>query len=139
MRRLAAALVLALASSAIACGSDSVTNPTPESLAGTWNLSTLNGVALPFVLQQSNPKVELLSDQIVVSSDGTFTDTFSLRFTDAAGVVTNDGGFDTGTWTLNGAALVLRYDSDASVSTASVAGNSFTISVPGLAQLYTKQ
>lgn len=139
MRRLAALVLLALASSAVACNSDNATNPTAESLAGTWNLSTLNGNPLPFLLQASNPKVEFLNDQFVVSSNGTFTDTYNFRFTDAAGVVTTDGGSDAGTWTLNGTAVVFRYDVDASTSTATVNGNTFTIAAGGFSQVFTKQ
>ena len=138
MRRLTALLVLALASSAVACGSDNVTSPTLESIPGTWNLTTLNGAPLPFVLQAANPKVEFLDDQIVMLSDRTFTDTYNFRFTSSTGEVTTDGSIDTGVWTLNGTALVFSY-SDGTTVTATVNGGSFTIAGGGFSQLYTKQ
>jgi hypothetical protein len=138
MRRPTALLVLALASFAVACGSDKTTSPTFESVTGTWNLATLNGSALPFVLQANNPKVEWLDDQIVVTSDGRFTDSYNFRLTSSTGQVTTESFVDTGDWDLNGTALVFLYD-DGSALTATVHEDSFTIAGGGLSQLYTKQ
>jgi hypothetical protein len=135
MRRfLALALLLASAS----CSSDSSTNPTPESLAGTWNLSTVNGSSLPFLLQAANPKVELLDDQFIVSSAGTFTQTQNVRLTDASGV-TNLPFTDSGTWTLNGTSVTFTFTSDGSSGTGTVSGNSFTFGGPGFPLVYVKQ
>lgn len=138
MRRLTAVVAGLLVSLAAACG-DSSSGPSPESLVGTWNLQSLNGTPLPFVLQGANPKVELLNDQIVVQSNGTFTDSYNFRFTDVNGVVTTNGASDPGTWTLNGTAVVFRYDADASTSTATLNGTTFTIAAGGFSQVYTKQ
>jgi hypothetical protein len=139
MRRLYALLVPALLASAVACGSDSSTGPSAESVSGTYNLSTVNTSPLPFILQASNPKVELLSDQIVVSTAGTFTDNFNFRFTDLAGQVTTEAGADPGTWTLNGSTISFRYTSDGGVSTGTVNGNNITIVGGGFTQVYVKQ
>src|SRR5215467_5319403 len=78
MRRLflMAALPLAL----MACGSDNNT-PTIVSLAGTWNLSTANGTALPFTISPGPPKIELLSASVVVGATGAFTGTEQIRTT----------------------------------------------------------
>ena len=58
MRRL---LLLALPLALMACGSDSDTTVTVATLAGTWNLTTANGAALPFTITTTPAKVELLS------------------------------------------------------------------------------
>ena len=87
MRRLIllAALPLAL----MACGSDSDNTPTIVSLAGTWNLTTANGAALPFTISNTGgTKVELLSASVVVTSTGTFTGTESIRTTVGTGTPT---------------------------------------------------
>jgi hypothetical protein len=58
MRRLVP-LVLCFA---LACGSDSTTTPTQASLAGTWSLQSINGIALPFVTSQTGTsKTEIMS------------------------------------------------------------------------------
>jgi lipocalin-like protein len=137
MRRLLALLLLT-AISGTACGGDSGTNPTPASLAGTWNLSTINGAPLPFVLQAVGPKIEVLSDQIVAAAGGTFTETGSGRVTDA-GVVTIVPITDSGTWTISGATVTFRFDSDGFIGTATLSGNTFTVAVGAVSQVYVKQ
>jgi len=64
MRRIGACLLLIAAA---ACGGDSPTQPTPASVAGVWNLQTVNGSGLPFILAQlENDKVELTDDVLNV-------------------------------------------------------------------------
>src|SRR6476646_10874844 len=119
MRRLlAVALLLASAS----CSKDSSTNPT-ASLTGTWNLSTINGASLPFLLAEANPQVtpptpriELLDDQIIATSVGTFTENAHARVTDATGAFTVPFT-DTGTWALSGTTITFHFDSDGSSGT----------------------
>ena len=82
MRRIAACLLLIAAA---ACGGDSPTQPTPASVAGVWNLQTVNGSGLPFILAQlENDKVELTDDVLNVSENGTFTQLTHFRITQAA-------------------------------------------------------
>ena len=80
MRRL---LLLALPLALMACGSDTETpGVTVASLAGTWNLTTANGTALPFTISNTAAaKVELLSAQVVVTATGAFTGAESVRTT----------------------------------------------------------
>ena len=79
MRRLL--LLAALPVAIMACGSDSDNTPTIVSLAGTWNLSTANGTALPFTISPGPPKIELLSASVVVGATGAFTGTEQIRTT----------------------------------------------------------
>jgi hypothetical protein len=141
MRRLLAVAVLLASAS---CSSDSSTNPT-ASLAGTWNLSTVNGSPLPFLLQELDlqattptPRVELLNDQIIAASAGTFTETADARITDATGPLTVHFA-DKGTWALSGNAITFHFDSDGSSGTGTLNGNSFTIGEVGFASVYVKQ
>jgi hypothetical protein len=135
MRRiLATALLLASAS----CSSDSSTDPTAGSLAGTWNLSTVNGAVLPFTVQAAAPKIEILNDQLIVSSAGTFTETGNIRFTDA-GTVTNQPFTDSGTWSIIGNDVTIHFNSDGTTATGKVSGNTFTTVQGSVTLLYAKQ
>ena len=139
MRRSTALLALALITSALGCGSDGVTGPTPESVAGTWNLHTVNGAALPMSLQAANPKVELLDDQIILSAVGTYTETFNLRLTSSTGEVSNQPLSDAGRFTVRGSAVDFASDGDGGTFSAAVNGNQFTIAFSGVSQLFIRQ
>jgi Lipocalin-like domain len=137
MRRITAIALLAMSSAVAGCGGDS-TAPTPASLAGTWNLSTINGSALPFTLQAANPKIEYLNEQIIASANGTFTQTANARFTNA-GVVSTQPITDSGTWVLSGTAISFQFASDGSTGTGTLSGNTFTVAQSGFSFVYTKQ
>lgn len=132
------ALLTVLGSSLAGCGSDSGTNPTTASLAGTWNLTTVNGSPLPFTAQASNPKIEIMNDQIIAAAGGTFTETGNYRVTNA-GVVSTVPFTDSGTWVVNGTAVSFRFSSDNSVGTGTVSGNTFTVAESGFSSVYVKQ
>jgi ABC-type Fe3+-hydroxamate transport system substrate-binding protein len=119
------------------CGSDGSTAPTQASLAGTWSLSTINGSPLPFVLQASGPKIEIMSDEFTVAANGTFTESTVARVTDGTTVSTITIP-DNGTYTLNGTAAVFTF-SDGSSGTGTVSGNTFTVASGGYSQVYTKR
>lgn len=135
MRRLGFLLLTAVL---IGCGSDSSTGPSSATIAGTWNLQSINGTTLPFTLAQTGAnKIELTSDIIVVSGTGSFTQTSTLRTTDN-GQVTTQSVADAGTYTLNGSAVTLRWNSDGSISTGSWVGNTITATGDGLAFVYKR-
>jgi hypothetical protein len=139
MRRVVSLVAIVAALSG--CGSDS-TGPTTASFAGTWNLTSVNNLALPYTIPSSVPMTEVLSDQFVMTATGTFTETFNLRFTDTGGVVTTKSFTDAGTYTLIGTAASFKFNSDQSVTPGSVNGNTFTISGGAnnaITFLYTKQ
>jgi hypothetical protein len=142
MRRL---LGLVLLLTSVACSKDSSTNPTTASLAGTWNLSTVNDLPLPFLLQEFDPlattptpKIELLSDQIVATASGTFVETASARITDANGPLAVSFS-DNGTWALNGNTINFHFASDGSTGTGTLSGNTLTIGEGPFKSVYLKQ
>jgi len=136
MRRILVSVFTAATVLLSACGSDSTTAPTPTSIAGTWNLTTVNGAALPFVLQAS-PKIEILSDQIVILANGSFTQSTQARLTNGTTITTQTIP-DAGTYTLNGTAATFTF-TDGGSETATVSGNSMTIAETGLSLMYNKQ
>lgn len=134
-RRLAFALAM-ITSFVVACGGDS-TLPTQASVAGTWNLSTINGSALPFTVQATNPKIEYLNDQLIVSANGTFTQTANFRVTNN-GVVANQPLVDSGSYTLSGTAATFRFNSDGSTGTGTISGNTLTVAQSGYSYVYLR-
>ena len=132
------ALIAAAAMALLACGGDS-TGPA-VSAAGTWNLQTVNNSPLPFTAAfVANPlyKLEIVSDVFVARPDGTYTETFTERETDGTTVTTTSND-DTGTWVQHGTAVTLT-SSDQTITSASISGNTITVSTQGLVLVYKKQ
>jgi hypothetical protein len=110
------------------------------SAVGTWNLKTVNGSPLPFTaIFIANPvyRFEILSDQVVVHGDGTYSETSSTRETNGSTVTTSTDS-DTGTWVQNDGTLTITA-SDGTVSTAAISGNTITISQEGAVAVYRRQ
>ena len=131
-------LVLALsAASLLACGDSS--GPEVSSAVGTWSLVTINGSPLPYtaVLIQPTYRLEILSDVFVATSNGTFTETFTTRETEN-GTVTTTTETDNGTWSQTGNTVTIVY-ADGTTSTATISGNSITLSEPGLVLVFQRQ
>jgi hypothetical protein len=119
------------------CGGDSGTPPMEATLAGTWNLATVNGTPLPFVLQQSNPKIEILSDKLVLSASGTFAQSIMARST-SAGTITMQPIEDGGTYEARGTSASFTFN-DGSQGNGTVDGNSLSVTGVGYALVYVKQ
>lgn len=96
-RRPMLALTLAILFSA--CSDDSTGPSVNTAFAGTYTLRTINGAALPFVLQDSPVKVEVLNDAINLDADGTYASQVSFRVTSVDGV-TNEVLDETGRWSV---------------------------------------
>jgi hypothetical protein len=125
--------VLALA---LACGDS--TGPTEASVAGTWNLQSINGTALPFVVAQTGTdKVEVTADVLTVTSSGSFTEITTIRTTQN-GATTTQTIPDAGTYVLNGNNVTFQFQSDGSVGSGTVSGNTLTVSQAGLSLIYKK-
>jgi hypothetical protein len=137
MRKLTALLAIIASCVSLACKSG-VTPPPDPSVTGTWNLTSINGASLPFTIQPANPKIELLNQQLIVASGGTFTQTGNVRLTDA-GTVSTRPYADAGSWTLNGSAATFQFNSDGSAGTGTLSGNKFIVGQSGYSFEYTKQ
>ena len=137
MRRLVA-LFLALAA---ACGGESSTGPSSNTptIVGTWDLKTVNGQAVPFVIAQIGlDKIEILSETYTFVPGGAFTQITSVRLTQN-GAATTASESDAGTYTLNGSAVSLRWNSDGSTGTASLSGNTLTAAEGGFSAVYQRR
>ena len=120
-----------------ACGSDSAVAPTKANITGSWNLQTINGAPLPYVAQPSDPKIEIMSDQIVATAAGRFTRTIGVRLTDSTGVST-DNVTDGGSYVVTESTAVFTFN-DGSKGTAVLGGDIFTVSEAGFEWIYRRQ
>jgi len=133
MRKLLAAVALATLA---ACSESSVTSTTTASIAGTYSLQSVNGVAVPFVVS-TNPTVELRSEQLVVNGDGTFSISTNKQSTNSIGVVSTEVQSDVGTYTVGGSTGTFHF---ASGNTASAVfeSNRLTLATSTSASVYVK-
>jgi len=136
MRRTLAIVCTAAAVFLAGCGSDDSTSPTQASVAGTWNLTTVNGASLPFTIQ-ATPKIEVLSDQLVVSANGTFTESTQTRTTNGTSVTLQTVP-DGGTYSLNGTAATFIFN-DGTTGAGTVTATGLIVAFPGVSLSYQKQ
>jgi len=133
-------LLLACAAVALlGCGGDS-TGPS-ASVAGTWNLQTVNGQPLPYTAYMTTSpsyRLEIMSDQLVANSDGTYAENGTIRETQGTTVTTSTEQ-DTGVWTQHGSQIDFTSDADATVTSATVSGDKLTVDAQGVVGVYTRQ
>ena len=120
-----AGIVLALA----ACGSDSGVGPTaaPATVAGTYNLTTVDGQALPFtVLDLGAYQAKLAAGTLTLKADGTYTFQFGIRIEDS-GNVRSVSQSDGGVWKTNAGAITLTSNEASVTRTGAVSGGLMTL------------
>ncbi|MEO8621818.1 MAG: lipocalin family protein [bacterium] len=140
MNRLISLCTFALASVLVsACGSaDSPIAPTVTSVVGTWNLTSVDGKPLPFLLQASDPKQEMLSRQYVFSSSGAYTLSYVIKDTELDGTSSTATASAAGSYTLSANTVTLTSQSDGSVVSAQVTPTTMTI-LAGATLVFAKQ
>ena len=136
MRRILAIACSAAVVLLAGCDSNDGTGPTQNAVSGTWNLTTVNGTSLPFVIQ-STPKIELTGEQLAVSGNGTFNQASQVRTT-SGGTATTQTVSDAGTYSLNGTAATFIFN-DGTTGAGAVSGNLLTVTKLGRSYEYTKQ
>ncbi len=137
MRRMLATVCTVATVLLAGCGGDAGTPPMEATLAGTWNLATVNGTPLPFVIQPANPKIEILSDKLVLTASGTFAQSILARQT-SGGTITTQNIEDGGTYQATGTSAAFTFN-DGSHGNGTVDGNSLTVADVGYALVYVKQ
>ena len=113
----------------VTCGGDS-TGPDVDAI-GTWNLVTVDGRVLPTFVPTTvgAPAVEIQLSQIVIRSDGSFTDTYTLRPMLSNTATTFQ---EPGTWVRDGRVVTLTYTSNASSGTGTLTDNVLTMDFDGV-------
>lgn len=94
-------LVAMACTAAVSCGggSDTIAPPAPDAAVGVYTLTTINGQALPVVIEQAgNDKAEITAGVVTLKADKTFTDITQVRVT-VSGNVSSQTENAAGTWT----------------------------------------
>ncbi len=129
--------IIAVAFTAACGGSDKAIGPTLASISGTYDLKTINGSNLPFVVAQTGSNKTEITADVVTATGSAFTELLTVRATQN-GQVTTQTFSDAGSFTLNGNAVTFAYQ-DGSTGTGTVSGNTFTVAVDGFSFFYQKR
>jgi hypothetical protein len=91
-----------------ACGGSYGSSTVPStSVAGTYTLRTVNGLALPYIVSQTGPsKVEVVDDAFTLNDSGTWTESGHRRNT-VSGQVTTTATADAGSFTISGTTITM--------------------------------
>jgi hypothetical protein len=132
-------LAFALISLSLGCGGDSTSPGDGASIVGTWDLRTINGSPMPFVLTQSATfKDEIVSDVLAMNEDRTGTEVFIERQT-TNGVATTDTTTSATTWSQSNAAVTVTFPSDGSAVHGTVSASTFVLAETGITAVYDRR
>jgi hypothetical protein len=109
---------------------------TPAAVSGTWTLLTIDGGSLPYVMSRfGDTKIELLSDTLTFTANGTATESAQSRFTAGARVET-DTTTAAGSFTIDGSTI--RFTSDGRSRTATLNGTMLVANVDGMTWVFRR-
>jgi hypothetical protein len=129
--------VLALATATLAGCKDDPVDPMVQ-VSGTYTLQTVNGSALPVIVyQDAEERDELLAGTLIMQSNGTWTETFTVRttFLETGGTSTTTEA-DAGTYTVDG--NTINFTSNGFNYIGSRSGNQITYSLFGFTLVWQK-
>ena len=133
--KMVAMAVLGLAAAACGGGDDGINEPV--SIAGTYNLQTIDGEAPPVVVyEEPGFKVEITSGNFILAASGSFSTTVVWRLTED-NVVTTETETFLGTYTVNGPTVNFAY-SDGDSDSATLAGNTLTFTDAGTTVVFRR-
>ncbi|HEX7979551.1 MAG TPA: hypothetical protein VF461_13175 [Gemmatimonadaceae bacterium] len=92
----------------VACGGDSGTG-VRASVAGTYQLSTVNGLPLPFTETSTGVVVKITAGQLVAQTDGSFSETITRSTTPPGGTTTTSTTTTSGTYQVGNQVIVFAY------------------------------
>ena len=141
MRRLTGTLLAIVLAGCGSSAADLTLAPTDTTVAGTFNLTTANGIELPIVATRTlSEEYDLAGDQLVLDASGTWTETTSYTV-----IELNDNSQSTttsvtsGTYSISNKQIVfVRTVGGAATFTGSVTGNVLSLLYNGGHFLYTR-
>jgi hypothetical protein len=108
-------------------------------VVGTWQLETVDGLPLPFALEQSEvDRLDLTGESMTLASSGRFTMVTDFLVTDGSDVYPESIP-DEGTYAVSGSTVTFTFDSDGSSVTATVSANTMTLDDIGLTFVYHRE
>lgn len=136
MRRIMGIGVAVMLAMAAACGDGK--NPIEvESIAGTYQLQTVNDRSLPWTaFEGPGFKYEMVSGSFTFTNDGKYTSTGSLRLTEN-GVVSNQTETGFGTYVVAGTSVTMT-ESDGEKFSGTVQSSVFTLTDEGFTFVFRK-
>ena len=120
----------------VGCGSDHGTDPSQTGVASTWNLATANGAPLPFTVPGITPRLDVLSDKLVLKTNGTFTESTEARSINGT-TVTPQTIPDGGTYTVSGTSATFVFN-DGTVGVGTITATTLSMTLPTVALVYQK-
>jgi hypothetical protein len=137
MKRVLSVLLLA-GLMAADCGDS--TEPTGGSIAGTWNLTTVNGASLPATITEDGETFTVTGGSAVVNANGNFTwsETYSGGGSDGVSG-TWSAGSSANTYVFNPTETAGEPTQDNGIGT--VSGNTMSLAIPNttVVRVYTRQ
>lgn len=138
MRRFAIALLAA----AVACGGSDTISPLPLTETGTYQLSTVNGAPLPFLLSSQSGNSHYISGGDLALDAETHAWTMVVRES-YTGPIAQPPGQTTlfGNYTISGTSitLTLAYAQGGGTIPATLNGDALTVTDGGRAMLFTRR
>ena len=110
----------------VACGSDAGT-AVRASVAGTYQLSTVNALPLPFTENSSGAVVKITAGQLVAQSNGSFTEMLTRSTTPPGGATTTATTTSTGTYQVGNSVIVFTYSGAAATVLGSLTNGGISI------------
>lgn len=139
MRRMI--LLAALLVAPVLSGCDDDNDPggvVGANVSGTYTLRTIDGQNLPFILLDlPGQRIEVLADEYVLNSGGTFTSTVTYRETDEGVVSTSEDTYS-GTWAQSGSTINLNSTANGAETATFSNGNTLTFVAGGHTAIYRK-
>lgn len=136
LRTLAA---LALTAVAACGGSDGPTGVTPDQIAGTYSLQTVNGQSLPLTLPVGpDETITLRSGSVTLNADRSCSHQHDVAYT-ADGTTTSDNTPVPCTYSVNGNTIVTTDSDDGTKVTGTYSDGAITTNVEGVVSIYRKQ
>jgi hypothetical protein len=121
----------------VGCGSDHATDPAQLGILSSWNLVTANGAPLPFTVPGIIPRLDVLSDKLVLKTNGTFTESTQAQ-TVSGTTVTPQTIPDGGTYTVNGTSATFVFN-DGTVGVGTITATTLSMTLPTVALVYQKE
>lgn len=130
--------VLGFLVAAMACGSDSSTSPSGDP-AGTYDLKTINGTAVPYVFPPSGgTTTTITSSVLVLATNGTYSEQIGVK--SVSGTTTSTSTItELGTWTAFNGAITFNDQTDHVTYQGSVSGSTLTEINNGYTSVYQRR
>ena len=132
MKRLFVVCLLAIVA---ACGGESPADP-GVSLTGTWRLQSINGANLPYSATDSGVVVSITAATLTISTNGTYSETFSVSAVEGATTVTTTV-IQAGNWSNSGGTITFNDTTDGATYSGSLSGAVLT-AIPGSVEVFVR-